>query len=873
MVIESKKIRIKSRSLTTGILMILMLSGTVMTAASAYVNNIVYGQQQQATLNVSMRVVCVPNIPNCPTPSQFSIQVTGNNPVPSSFDGSSSATTVNLGPGNYQVNVATAPPNPPGLSRTLDLCNGQIGAGQTATCEIVATYFPPSTLRVVKIVQCPFGVVCPQPSSFTLRVNGTGAVPNTFTGSSAGTVVTLGPGIFNVTEVRNSAPNPPGLVLVPDTSDCNGVISGTGETRQCTVINRYLSDLDGDGLPDTWESNGIDRNNDGIIDYRIPGADPRHKNMYIEVDYMNLHRPWGGDSSDSSIQDIISAFASAPVSNPDVRNGITLMVQLDNNITHQDIITLSDVETTIKDRWFGTDAERESSNAANLLAAKRLVFHYAVFAHEQPGGFSGIAQFPGMDTLMTTGGQGFAEDPLTKHRVGTGNQQAFNFMHELGHNINLGHGGNERFVNCKPNYISIMNYMFSLGQFVDQNRLDFSRSALLTLDKSRLNEQTGFGQSVPTGLTTLYNGPGFGEPFRGPRLANAGTSVDFNFNSVIDSNPVSSDINGNIDCGIPGPSSAGGILNGFNDWGSPLLYVTTTGQLAGLTTTLQVADGLVANQAEDFDPTEELTFEDIVEARLTLLEGIDNAIVRLGGEINTFDIFEDLQLNQLDTAIEKLLQLKAQVIDEFGQEAANREVVPLIDNLVGVLEKQKFPTPPPNSSCGPGSGNRVITGTPDPDTLIGTAVNNLISGLAGDDRINGCAGNDSINGNTDDDGIAGGPGNDALDGSEGDDVIQGGEGNDLLAGGPGINVLTGGPGRDSFVCSADATTTVTDFVPGTDTMSGPCILADATQGASISIADNNNSFNAQDVTTTTTTPISTKASSMPLEVLPMPLPD
>jgi hypothetical protein len=135
-------------------------------------------------------------------------------------------------------------------------------------------------------------------------------------------------------------------------------------------------------------------------------------------------------------------------------------------------------------------------------------------------------------------------------------------------------------------------------------------------------------------------------------------------------------------------------------------------------------------------------------------------------------------------------------------------------------------SPPPESLCsGTGSGNRVITGTPDPDTLIGTAINNLINGLGGDDRINGCAGNDTINGNTDDDGMAGGPGNDALNGNEGDDVMQGDSGNDLLSGGPGINVLTGGPGRDSFVCSPDGETTITDFVPGTDTMSGPCILS------------------------------------------------
>ena len=154
--------------------------------------------------------------------------------------------------------------------------------------------------------------------------------------------------------------------------------------------------------------------------------------------------------------------------------------------------------------------------------------------------------------------------------------------------------------------------------------------------------------------------------------------------------------------------------------GAHLSYVTTTGQLAGITT-LQASGEPTMNQAEELDPIGELTFEDIVLARLNLLTGIDNAILRLGGEINTFDIFEDLQLNLLDAAIAKLLELKAQAIEEFGDEAAHRKVVPQINNLVAVLENQKYPTPPPASDCdGTGSRNSVITGTPDPDTLIGT---------------------------------------------------------------------------------------------------------------------------------------------------------
>jgi RTX calcium-binding nonapeptide repeat (4 copies) len=875
------------RSFMTVVLTTLLISGTAMTAASANPTSFVYAQQQ-ATLNIFMSVVCVPTIANCPQPSQFTLQVTNNGVQGTSFQGAPQ-TTRNLAPGSYSVNVISFPNNPTGTSRTTDFsgCSGQINAGDIFRCDINVTYFPPSTLRVIKQVECPQGFTCPQPSTFTLRVAGTGAVPNSFQGSTAGTNVTLGPGQFRVTEVQNTVANPQGLVLVPDTSSCNGVITGTNETRQCTVINRYLQDADGDGLPNTWETDGIPLQGGGT--YVLPSANPNHKNLYVELDYMTGHRPVGGNNAfgESAMQDVRSAFARAPVSNPDNSNGITLTIQVDDNITHQNSVTLNQVETTIKNQWFGTAAERANPNAANILAAKRLAFHYGLFAHEMSGGFTGEGNLPGMNFVMTLGQpgpNGFASDPATGHGgYGTRVQQAFDFMHELGHNLNLRHGGNEN-VNCKTNYISTMNYFFSLGQYSANNTMDFSRSALPQLNKMALNERNGIGPSMTPELTTIYNGPGFGGGFMGPKFNTTGKAIDFNINGRIDPGLVASDINGNLgDCGTPGPS-VNGLLNGFNDWGANLFYVTTTGQIDPVST-LQTAGEPALNQATDLNPTinqatdlnptmnqatelspdDELTFEDIVLARLNLLTGIENAILRLENEsetelasveFNTTGIREDLQSGQLDAAIEQLLVLKSQVIEAFGEEAANREVVPMINNLIAVLENQKYPTPPPASDCtGTGSRNSVITGTPDPDTLIGTSGLNTINGLAGDDRINGCAGGDRIDGSADDDGIAGGPQNDIINGNEGDDVMQGDSGDDRLDGGPGINFLTGGPGRDVFVCNSSST--VTDFVPGTDRMIGPCMfpenissISEETGGSAstldTSTSNTENTFNAQE---------------------------
>jgi Ca2+-binding RTX toxin-like protein len=63
--------------------------------------------------------------------------------------------------------------------------------------------------------------------------------------------------------------------------------------------------------------------------------------------------------------------------------------------------------------------------------------------------------------------------------------------------------------------------------------------------------------------------------------------------------------------------------------------------------------------------------------------------------------------------------------------------------------------------------------------------------------------------------------------------MEGDSGNDQLSGGAGVNTLSGGPGKDSFICSPNSETTITDFKPGTDKISGPCLLA--TEGATAAL--------------------------------------
>ena len=50
-------------------------------------------------------------------------------------------------------------------------------------------------------------------------------------------------------------------------------------------------DSDGDGLPDSWETNGLDVDGDGTVDVDLPamGADPMHKDVFMEIDAMAGH--------------------------------------------------------------------------------------------------------------------------------------------------------------------------------------------------------------------------------------------------------------------------------------------------------------------------------------------------------------------------------------------------------------------------------------------------------------------------------------------------------------------------------------------------------------------------------------------------------
>jgi hypothetical protein len=135
-------------------------------------------------------------------------------------------------------------------------------------------------------------------------------------------------------------------------------------------------------------------------------------------------------------------------------------------------------------------------------------------------GLWGADDAPGCETDPSQplgSGQNYCSD-----QVGTVNEQTGTLMHELGHTLTLTHGGtyydsmNNPSVpmdelNCKPNYLSVMNYLFQVRGFADGG-FDLSGQSLPPLNEALLNESVGLGADTVTSqsaahLTRWYSMP------------------------------------------------------------------------------------------------------------------------------------------------------------------------------------------------------------------------------------------------------------------------------------------------------------------------------------------------------------------------------
>jgi hypothetical protein len=377
----------------------------------------------------------------------------------------------------------------------------------------------------------------------------------------------------------------------------SGAAPFTFTTGDASLTN--TADSDGDGIPDAWDGASVNFLVNGspvTVDTGAWGFSPAQKDLCVVENYM------AGTASDGAYynqeimqqenQDVVNAFAAHGVhlvifEGPPVGPGTDLT-------THPGSAGLP---AGYGGPWYGgqigmtdplgnTDSGNYDFTQFDQIRNQQFVptglaqfCRYAVIAHTLGGTrSSGVSRgFGSSDFIVSLGFAGTGPNPTCAAPdpsypgcigVGTPMQRTGTFMHELGHNLGLHHGGGDD-VNFKPNYPSVMNYGFQFSGVPENGHwvLDYSSGTLPLLDETRLSESGGLPQPSSVGATvfgTEHICPGATGP-QIVRTVNATSNVNWNCDvtgagaDIIESGAVPYDANGD---------GQEATLSDHNDWAS-----------------------------------------------------------------------------------------------------------------------------------------------------------------------------------------------------------------------------------------------------------------------------------------------------------------
>lgn len=336
-------------------------------------------------------------------------------------------------------------------------------------------------------------------------------------------------------------------------------------------------DEDNDGIPDSAEVLG--GTYAGLDLYAI-GVRTSQPDILIEIDYMDSTDP-GVSPRREALQKVVDAFSEKNVkvhfdagnlysdsfSSKDFNLG-----QVTSKVPYEKCVGFSDTDcpSNISSRRSVYDWKQEF-----MSTNRRSVFHYLLFGNSQKdsgdSGSSGRAEIFGNDLLVTLGGWDLAATEGQNLNILI-NFQAGTIMHELGHNLGLLHGGDED-RNYKPNYWSVMNYLYQL-RGLDPDPKSITAYQRWRRDKGDKTPSLCVLVASPCGPTSDFvisfsDGSGQSldetqllESINVGRGSNEGAYADWNMDGVMTEGVQSLDLDGD-----------GGrtVMRDYNDWANIFL--------------------------------------------------------------------------------------------------------------------------------------------------------------------------------------------------------------------------------------------------------------------------------------------------------------
>lgn len=298
-----------------------------------------------------------------------------------------------------------------------------------------------------------------------------------------------------------------------------------------------VADSDGDGLPDAWESpsGGVDTDGDGTPDLKLSdyGATPDKPDVFVQVGWttttcgffqFNCHALNHAPSLAALVQ-VQAAFKAhgirlhvdagpRSIMNPDTNTKWGSLSAVDPGRMPEapSLLAGEPADHNIDNfDWAAFQGYRDDA----MTARRARVFHFALYVgrFDSRRNYLGLARRAmhapnaGRDFLIA---HDLKDVPIGSVVEGT------TFMHELGHNLGLSHGGaaQDTTVNYKPNYPSVMNYYWSnygVDKAGEAGVLDYSAGTLDPFDENAVEETRGLTPAAAAaGLMMKLACPGSG---------------------------------------------------------------------------------------------------------------------------------------------------------------------------------------------------------------------------------------------------------------------------------------------------------------------------------------------------------------------------